>query len=225
MKRDGKRAVLNIDLKIKLCYYKLGIFKEIAVMITADVIVLVALAACLILGAGFGFGKVLRFITGGRIGKILSLIICYFLFGIVLNFGFVQDLLNKFTTALKDNGSWICNLLLSIRVDLIVFAVALFIVVQILRKILVRIIANVMEINSKPIRIINRVLGVVLLTAFILIITLVVFQIIAWISGTDGAFYTNLEGSVFGVDKLFTDNPLNSIFESIRASAESGADA
>lgn len=191
-------------------------------MITADVILLATLAACLILGAGFGFGKVLRFITGGRRGKILSIIICYFLFGIVLNFGFVQDLLNEFTTALKDNGSWICNLLLSIRIDLIAFAVALFIVVQILRRIIVRIIAHVMEINCKPIRIINRVLGVVLLTAFVVILTLVAFQIIAWISGTDGAFYTNLEGSVFGVDKLFTDNPLNAIFENIRASAESG---
>nr|MBO4517985.1 hypothetical protein [Clostridia bacterium] len=191
-------------------------------MITADVILLATLAACLILGAGFGFGKVLRFITGGRRGKILSIIICYFLFGIVLNFGFVQDLLNEFTTALKDNGSWICNLLLSIRIDLIAFAVALFIVVQILRRIIVRIIAHVMEINCKPIRIINRVLGVVLLTAFVVILTLVAFQIIAWISGTDGAFYTNLEGSVFGVDKLFTDNPLNAIFENIRASAKSG---
>ena len=79
-----------------------------------------------------------------------------------------------------------------------------------------------MEINCKPIRIINRVMGVVLLTAFVVVLTLVAFQIIAWISGTDGAFYTNLEGSVFGVDKLFTDNPLNAIFENIRASAESG---
>ncbi len=189
-------------------------------MITADVIVLAVLAACVILGAGLGFGKVLRFITGGIIGKIISLVICYFLFGVVLHFGFVQDLLLKFTTALSDNGSWICNLLLSIRIDLIVFAIALFIVVQILRKIVVYIIANVMEINNKAVSVINRILGIALLLAFNVMLMLIAFQIIAWISGTDGAFYTNLEGSVFGLDKLFVNNPLNSVFESIRMEVE-----
>lgn len=189
-------------------------------MITADVIVLAVLAACVILGAGLGFGKVLRFITGGIIGKIISLVICYFLFGVVLHFGFVQDLLLKFTTALSDNGSWICNLLLSIRIDLIVFAIALFIVVQILRKIVVYIIANVMEINNKAVSVINRILGIALLLAFNIMLMLIAFQIIAWISGTDGAFYTNLEGSVFGLDKLFVNNPLNSVFESIRMEVE-----
>lgn len=189
-------------------------------MITADVIVLAVLTACVILGAGLGFGKVLRFITGGIIGKIISLVICYFLFGVVLHFGFVQDLLLKFTTALSDNGSWICNLLLSIRIDLIVFAIALFIVVQILRKIVVYIIANVMEINNKAVSVINRILGIALLLAFNVMLMLIAFQIIAWISGTDGAFYTNLEGSVFGLDKLFVNNPLNSVFESIRMEVE-----
>ena len=191
-------------------------------MITADTIVLIAIAACILLGAALGFGKVLRFITGGVIGKILSLVICYFLFGIVLNFGFVQDLILQFTDALRDNGSWICNLLLSIRIDLIVFAIALFIVVQILRKIVVYIIANIMEIDNKVISVINRLLGIALLAAFITMITLIVFQIIAWISGTDGAFLTNLEGSAFGLDKLFVNNPLNSIFESIRLEVAGG---
>lgn len=212
--------MLNIDLKLKLWYYKFNVFKESVVMITADVIVLAVLAACVILGAGLGFGKVLRFITGGIIGKIISLVICYFLFGVVLHFGFVQDLLLKFTTALSDNGSWICNLLLSIRIDLIVFAIALFIVVQILRKIVVYIIANVMEINNKAVSVINRILGIALLLAFNVMLMLIAFQIIAWISGTDGAFYTNLEGSVFGLDKLFVNNPLNSVFESIRMEVE-----
>ena len=189
-------------------------------MITADIIVLIALAACIILGAGLGFGRGLRFITGGIVGKIISLVICYFLFGIVLNFGFVQDLLLKFTTALNDNGSWICNLLLSIRIDLIVFAIVLFIVVQLLRKLVVYIIANIMEIDNKVVSVINRLAGIVLLAAFAAVITLIVFQIIAWISGTDGAFFTNLEGSAFGLDKLFVNNPLNSVFESIRMEFE-----
>lgn len=192
-------------------------------MITADIIVLAVLAACIVLGAALGFGKGLRFITGGIVGKLISLVICYFLFGIVLNFGFVQDLMQKLTTALNDNGSWICNLLLSIRIDLIAFAIVLFIVVQLLRKLVVHIIANVMEINNKVISVINRLLGIVLLVAFVVMLTLIAFQVIAWISGTDGAFYSNLDGSAFGLDKLFVNNPLNSVFESIRMEFAGGA--
>lgn len=191
-------------------------------MITADVIVLVALLICIVLGAFMGFGKGLRLFTGGVFGRIISVVICYFLFGIVLSWSFVQDLLLKFTTMLAEQDTWICNLLLQIRIDMIVFGAVLFLAVQILRHLVVHIIAGVFEIDNKAIRIINKILGVVLFLAFAVIFTLIIFQIIAWISGTDGGFYESLQGSVFGLDKIFTDNPLNSVFESIRAAGTSG---
>jgi len=191
-------------------------------MITADVIVLVALLICIVLGAFMGFGKGLRLFTGGVFGRIISVVICYFLFGIVLSWSFVQDLLLKFTTMLAEKDTWICNLLLQIRIDMIVFGAVLFLAVQILRHLVVHIIAGVFEIDNKAIRIINKILGVVLFLAFAVIFTLIIFQIIAWISGTDGGFYESLQGSVFGLDKIFTDNPLNSVFESIRAAGTSG---
>lgn len=191
-------------------------------MITADVIVLVALLICIVLGAFMGFGKGLRLFTGGVFGRIISVVICYFLFGIVLSWSFVQDLLLKFTTMLAEQDTWICNLLLQIRIDMIVFGAVLFLAVQILRHLVVHIIAGVFEIDNKAIRIINKILGVVLFFAFAVIFTLIIFQIIAWISGTDGGFYESLQGSVFGLDKIFTDNPLNSVFESIRAAGTSG---
>ena len=191
-------------------------------MITADVIVLVALLICIVLGAFMGFGKGLRLFTGGVFGRIISVVICYFLFGIVLSWSFVQDLLLKFTTMLAEQDTWICNLLLQIRIDMIVFGAVLFLAVQILRHLVVHIIAGVFEIDNKAIRIINKILGVALFLAFAVIFTLIIFQIIAWISGTDGGFYESLQGSVFGLDKIFTDNPLNSVFESIRAAGTSG---
>ena len=191
-------------------------------MITADLIVLVALLICIVLGAFMGFGKGLRLFTGGVFGRIISVVICYFLFGIVLSWSFVQDLLLRFTTMLAEKDTWICNLLLQIRIDMIVFGAVLFLAVQILRHLVVHIIAGVFEIDNKAIRIINKILGVVLFLAFAVIFTLIIFQIIAWISGTDGGFYESLQGSVFGLDKIFTDNPLNSVFESIRAAGTSG---
>lgn len=191
-------------------------------MITADVVVLIALLICVLLGAFMGFGKGLRLFTGGVFGRIISVVICYFLFGIVLSWGFVQDLLARFTAMLAEKDTWICNLLLQIRIDMIVFGAVLFLVVQILRHLVVHIVAGVFEIDNKVIRIINKILGVALFLAFAAVFTLIIFQIIAWIGGTDGGFVENLRGSAFGLDKIFTDNPLNSFFESIRAAGTSG---
>lgn len=191
-------------------------------MITADVIVIIAIFSCIVLGSMMGFGKALRLFTGGIFGKVISVVICYFLFGIVLSWGFVQTLLAKFTTMLSENGSWICNLLLTIRIDLIVFALVLFVVVQIIRRLVVYIVSNVMEIDNKFVSVLNRILGVVFLLVFVFIVMLIVFQIIAWVGGTDGDFYIKLQGSAFGLDKIFADNPLNAIFQSIRL-PESGS--
>ena len=191
-------------------------------MILADIIALIAMLACLVIGSVVGFGKGLRFLTGGVFGKIISVVVCYFLFGVVLNWEFVQALMLKLTTALSENGSWICNLLLKIRIDLIAFALALFIVVQILRRIVVAIISGVMEIKNKFISVINRVLGVVLFLAFTAMAMLIVFQIIAWATGTDGPFYQSLNGSAFGLDKIFANNPINSIFESVSTQITEG---
>ena len=173
-----------------------------------------------------GFGRWLKILTGGIVGKIISVIICYFLFGIVLDWYFVRALMQKITEALQEDGSWICRVLLTIRLDLIVFGAVLFIAVQLLRKFVVYLIANVMQADNKVISVLNRFLGVILLTAFLAVVMLIVFQIVAWVLGTDGGFYQSLQGSVFGLDKIFTDNPLNSVFENIRLplnGTESGA--
>lgn len=185
-------------------------------MITADVIVLISFLTCIVVGSAFGFGRWLKWLTGGIVGKIISVIICYFIFGIVLDWSFVRELMLKFTTTLQEDGSWICKVLLAIRIDMIVFAAVLFVAVQLLRKLAVRLISGVMQINNKAISVLNRILGAVLLTVFVAIVVLIVFQLIAWVSGTDGEFYLTLQGSAFGLDKIFTDNPLNSVFESIR---------
>lgn len=185
-------------------------------MTTADVVLIIVLLVSVFLGLILGFGKGLKLITSGILGKIISIVVCYFLFGVVLNMGFVQDLLDKLITALKENGNGICNLLIKIRIDLIVLAVALFLIVQILRKVIVSIIKDFFEIDKKPIRVINKVLGVTLFLIVNIILVLTIMQVSAWIGGTDGAVYGFLEGSKFGLDKLFINNPLNSLFETIQ---------
>ena len=184
-------------------------------MITADVIAIILMLAFFFGGIVLGFGKTLKLLTSGLVGKIISVVVCYFLFGVVLYIPFVQNLLDKMIFALKENGNFICKVLLFIRLDLIVFAVALFIFVQLLRRWAVGLIKSFFEIDTKPMRIINKVLGAALGLVALVIFTLVIFQIIAWIGGTEGEFYQSLSGSVFKLDEIFKNNPVNSIFKTI----------
>ena len=184
-------------------------------MITADVIAIILMLAFFFGGIILGFGKTLKLLTSGLVGKIISVVVCYFLFGVVLYIPFVQSLLDKMIFALKENGNFICKVLLFIRLDLIVFAVSLFIFVQLLRRWAVGLIKSFFEIDTKPMRIINMVLGAALGLIALVIFTLVIFQVIAWIGGTEGEFYQSLSGSVFKLDEIFKNNPVNSIFKTI----------
>lgn len=183
-------------------------------MLVIDIVAIALLIAFFFLGLGLGFGKGLKLFTSGWIGKIISVVVCYFIFGVVLSWGFVQDVLASFVGALKDNGSDFCEFLLTIRIEIITFAIVLFIVVQLLRILVVNLIKNVMEIDNVVIRVVNKVFGVALFFGALIILTLIVFQVIAWIGGVDGGFYNAIEGSVFGLDSVFQSNPLNSIFQS-----------
>ncbi len=181
-------------------------------MLTADIIVLAGSVLFALVGLIVGFGKGLKFFTSGIFGIIISVFVCYVIFGFVLNWGFVSDLLGKFNDWLRENGS-VGTFFADIHTDKIVLAVALFVVVQIIRIIIVKIIKGIVEINMLGFKIVNRILGVAFMFAVALAILLVVFQIVAWVGGDTAAdFAAKLDGSVFRLDDLFANNPLNSVF-------------
>lgn len=186
-------------------------------MILADWIVLAGILGFALLGMLFGFGKGLKFFTGGIFGIIISIVVCYALGGLIYNFGFVQDGLNSMREALakKDNG--FCNFLLNIHIDLVVYYVGLFIAVSILRIIIVRIIKSIVEINNVVLITINKALGVVLFVFVALMIMLFVFWIVSLIGGgTEANFYLKLYGSKLKLDWLFEHNPFMTIIRVIR---------
>jgi hypothetical protein len=124
-------------------------------MVLVDYIFIGILVGGLLLGSMVGFSGGLKFFTGGIFGKIISVVVCYFLFGIVLSWDFVQDLLSKFVTMLSEKNTGLTNLLLNIRIDLIVFGAALFVLVQIARRIVVSILAGIFGANNIIMVIIN----------------------------------------------------------------------
>ncbi len=179
-------------------------------LITLGVIMLTAL-----IGAISGFGNGLKFFARGWLGRIISIIICYFLFGLVLKIPFVQDLLQKFVATL-DGEKWYLKILKYVRIDMIVFAVVLFFAVQLVKKLVVSLINGLFSINTPFIRVLNKLLGVFIYLFLLLLLVLIVFQIAYLIDGADGAIYQKTHGSLFGLDKLYLDNPLNKVIESIK---------
>lgn len=181
-------------------------------MILYDYILIGLVVLGSIIGVSVGFGKGLSILTKGIGGIIISVIVCYLIFAALLNIGFVSELLESFRNALNENGSGFCKFLLKIRVDYIVYAIVLFIIVQILRKIIVRLINKGFSADNVVVKILNRIFGLILAIVVLCIIVLLGMQLY---SITDGIFTetTNIfEESFFKLDYIFANNPLNAIF-------------
>jgi hypothetical protein len=186
-------------------------------MISADWITIGAILIFAAIGLIFGFGQTFRLFASGIFGFIISIIVCYFLYGIVINWTFTQDLMNKIVEALQNADNTFCNFLITIRIDIIVLCLAMFIIVQVLRVIFVTIVKGVAEINNVVIIVLNRLLGVAFMVALVAMATLIVFQIITWVGGTTASdFAQKLDGSVLKLDEIFANNPLIPMIDLIK---------
>lgn len=186
-------------------------------MILADWIIIGLMVLFCIFGMLFGFGKGLKFFTGGIIGFIISIIVCYALGGLIYNIGFVKDALGSMNSAIAKNGNGFCKFLLNIHIDIIVYYVALFILVTIARIIIVRIIKSVVEIDNMALIIINKTLGVIFFVGVFFMLLLMAFWIVSLIGGgTEANFMAKLAGSKVKLDYLFEHNPFMTIIRVIR---------
>ncbi|MBO7345162.1 MAG: hypothetical protein J6U92_04410 [Clostridia bacterium] len=185
-------------------------------MNVADLIAIGTILIVALIGAGLGFGRFLSFLSRGIVGKVLSIVVCYFIFGIVLDWPIVKNLLTAFVEFMQSKDNFFCNILLNIRIDLIAFAVVLFFAVQLLKKIFTALVRWLFEIDFFAIRIVNKIFGVILAVLTLIIATLLIFQLLSFSgAGTIEKITSCLSGSAFGLDKLFIENPLLSIIESI----------
>lgn len=179
-------------------------------------IILMAVSA--LLGIVFGLGRVLKSLTNHLPGKIAAGVFTYFIYGTVLNLGFVNSLLTSFVTMIADMDNFFSKVLLIIRIDMIVFAVALFFAVRIVQKLAVSLVAKIIEAKNPVFIVVNRVGGALLSAGCMFIVFLIILQFSYWTSGRDGAMYETLKDSAIGLDRLFLNNPLNAITETVRLS-------
>ena len=185
-------------------------------MVTADWIAIAVLVVALGLGALLGLGKWLKFFTSGVFGVIISIIICYFIGGGILQRGFVQELLAKFASLWSDKGGFGYSLLTKIHLEVIVYYIVLFVLVQIVRVLLVKIIRKGLEADVKPIKVVNRLLGAAFAFAIVFFIGLLILWIVAWVGGdTAASWEAYFENSRF-VGALYRHNPIAGISDYIK---------
>lgn len=176
-----------------------------------DWIFLGALLVVLFLGSILGFGKVLSFfVLNKAVRIIIAVFVCYTFGGMILGISFVNQLLVDLKSSWANS-----SFLNAIHLEIIIYYVALFIITMILILIISRILRGVSESKFLPIRILNKVCGAVLLSAFALAIMLLVFQIIVWIGGETAVnFGIKLSEKA---DKillpLYEDNPMLKLIE------------
>lgn len=177
-------------------------------MIIADWVAIGLSALFCIIGFITGFGRGLKFFTSGIFGFLISILVCYAIGGLVLHLGFVQELLGKLIEVMT-NVNGFCDFLISISIDVIIFYIALFIIVTIIRIIIVQILKHASEAENVAIKFVNRTLGIFLFAAALALTALTAFQIISLIGGEAAEnFASLLVDSKLKLDKLFEFNPL-----------------
>lgn len=193
-------------------------------MILADWITLGIFVVFAGMGTIMGLGKCLKFFTRGIFGIIISIFVCYYLYGVVINWQFVQELLDKLLEAIIAANNPFCQFLVDINIEVVLLWLILFCVVQLLRVIVVAIIKNVVEINNVVFKTINKIFGMIFMVCIATMLYLFVFQIIEWIGGnTVENVKAGLSGSFFKLDYIFENNPLKMIYEYFKHRAEEPA--
>lgn len=176
---------------------------------SCDWITLFVIIACIAVGAILGFGKILTFMTNKIFGKVVAVFICYTFGGIILSFGFMQELMLKIAGWWNGSDNFLSNFLTAIHLEIIIYYAVLFVAIYWLMRLMAALARAVMEIDVLPVRVVNQICGAVLFTGFAVLVALFVFQIIYWIGGTTASdFLLKLDGSYLGFDKLFENNPL-----------------
>ncbi len=177
-------------------------------MITADWIMLGIIVAALIIGLVVGFGRCLKFFTSGVFGIIISVIVTYFLLGIVNSWQFVVDLLARLNQAMNINPA-AANV-----IDQVILAVIIFAIVQLLRLLAVKVIVSLFEVDNGAVKVVNSILGVVAVAFVAVVLGLLTFQIIYWVGGTSAEQVAEaLSGSKLGLGWLYENNPLRSLVD------------
>lgn len=178
-------------------------------MQTLDVITVIAAIVLALLGLLLGFGKTLRFFTKGIFGVVLSVFVCATFGGMIAGIPAVAEWIGLLNTKLGESWSF----LETIHLATVIYYVVLFFAVQIVRIIIVKCVAGVFEADILPMRIVNKLLGMALMVAAVLLLTLLVLAVFRIVEDT--AFVQNILAKINGtfLGTLYENNPVKFVVD------------
>lgn len=172
-----------------------------------DSVTLIAAIVLAGLGLALGFGRTLKFFTKGIFGFILSVFICVSFGGMIAGIPAVAEWIGGLNAKLGEAWSFLGT----IHLATVIYYIVLFLVVQLVRILVVKLIAGLFSADVLPVRIINRILGAALMVAAVLLLLLLAFAIVAIFGETQGVidFVARLDGTFLGT--LYAGNPIRFI--------------
>ncbi len=183
-----------------------------------DYIVLGILILSILIGLIFGLSKRIRKSSFGIVSILFALITTYSIVCVLLTIPQITNLLDSINVRMLEVGNPFLDFLVSIKINLIVLMFVILIIVLLVKHFIVNRISDLLELDNKFSKILNRVLGVIYSVLFSAVIVLIVFQIVFLVKGTSGALYDNIQGSVFKMDYVYENNPIVNVFRYFKTS-------
>ena len=165
---------------------------------TIDIVTIAVAVIAALVGFIGGFGKGLKFFTKGVFGIIISVFVTAAFAGLFLKIETVSGWVADITQLASQKWAFFAT----INVGLIAYYVVFFLIVQVLRMLVVKVVCGIFEADNKVMKVINRVLGLVFVPAVLLTALLLVFAVFKIIDETqfvqdvlaklDGTFLSTL---------------------------------
>jgi|AGTN01.1.fsa_nt_gi hypothetical protein len=174
-------------------------------MVTVDYVFIAVVVVAALIGMMLGFNKVLKLLTGGIFGIIISVVVCVMVGGSLQNLTVSQNLINSVDAAAVNAWAFLAYL----KPGYVVFYLVLFALVQAARMIVVRIIRNVARSNSAIVRVFDKSLGLALSGAFVVAVSLLFFAGIKLLGDT--SFGQDVVSKIGGgwLKTIYDNNPIN----------------
>lgn len=170
----------------------------------ADIIFIIVAVALVILGYLRGFGKSLKTFTGGVVGIIISIFVCIAFGGMILGTELVSGGVSRLNDILVSKWEFLGQ----IKMAVVIFYIGMFLVVQVLRIVIVKIVVSIFEADNKVMKVVNKAFGMIFAPAITFVFLLLVLSVIKVFDMSDGTLdvMTKIEGSFLA--KLYEINPI-----------------
>lgn len=184
-------------------------------MDTYSIVFIVGLVVSILVGYLLGFGKTLKFCTGGIIKHIIAIWFCITFGGMIASIPAISDIIARGNEYFGQYAA----ILARINVASIIFYIILFVVVELVRLILVVLVRKVFEPKDKKTviggvrNIINRALGAILFGAFWMVLVWAILAALALLTDVEAinTWLTEIAGDKAArlIYALYEHNPID----------------